>query len=53
MGVTLFGIPLVILLPLITVAIFGIYYGVRGAIFGACGMLFIALVALALSSIIN
>lgn len=48
---TLFGIPLVILLPVIAVAVYGLFLGVRGAVVAAVVSVGCALVALCLHSI--
>ncbi len=51
MDTTLLGLPLVILLPLIAVAVGGLFFGVRGAIAATGVSVGLALVALSLHHI--
>ncbi len=46
MDITLLGIPLAILLPVIAIAVFGLFLGVRGGIVAAVVSAGIVLVAL-------
>lgn len=48
MDIKLFGLPLVILMPVIAIAVYGLFIGVRGAVVagGVCAWLFLAVLAI-------